>query len=401
MASALSWLDFSADEQRRTREMLRLFEEKESRDELGIGQVRDAFSDLLFPGTSVLLTRARYFLIVPWCGQYADSTAHYKRGRQTLDMVERKALVALKQAAPDATGIIGARAGTAVKNLPSVLYNQALERYGISRTAVESGVRDEEEVGEHVTREARGHWTSSLPAAPAGFPDLIDDGLRLSPEEANWLQEQITAACPDTYLTHVLLSDWYVDGVDWPWSHPAAQTAPAEIVSILDDAELFSLAMHGAALLYNLLIAEWYEAKELSNVSDPVESYREALDEWTEQALAHPKRSSWDTTAMWRRVMGQNPRIEANILARRFLGEWLDVFVGGDLQGVPDDVALRQLIKQRERSIKGAQSRLTNEKLLRSWAGASGSRRLTYRWGNVATLIADIHEGLEPSDARA
>jgi hypothetical protein len=401
MASSLSWLDFSAEEQRRTREMLRLFEEKESRDELGIGQVRDAFSDLLFPGTSVLLTRARYFLIVPWCSQYADSTAHYRRGRQTLDMVERKALVALKQAAPDEPGIIGARAGTAVKNLPSVLYNQALERYGIARPAVETGVLDEEQLGEHVTREAAGRWVSSLPGAPPGFPDKIEDGLRLSPEEASWLQEQITAACPDSYLTHVLLSEWFVDGVDWPWSHPAKETATPEIVSIVEDAELFSLAMHGAALLYNLLIGEWYESKALSNVSDPVDTYRTALDDWAEQALAHPKRSLWDTAAMWRRVMRQNPRLEGNIRARRFIGDWLDVFVRGDIQGIADDVALRQLIKQRERSIKGAQSRLTNEKLLRSWAGASGSRRLTYRWGNVATVIADIHEALEPSDARA
>src|SRR3954447_2025114 len=152
--SALTWLDFSADEQRRTREILRLFEEKESRDELGIGQVRDAFSDLLFPGTSVLLTRARYFLIIPWCAQYAGSTAHYRRGRQTMDMVERRALVALKAAAPGEPGIIGAYAGTAVKNLPSVLYKQALEHYGVARTAVESGVLAEEELGEHVTREA-------------------------------------------------------------------------------------------------------------------------------------------------------------------------------------------------------------------------------------------------------
>src|SRR3954466_7773135 len=108
MTSTLSWLDFSAEEQRRTREMLRLFEEKESRDELGIGQVRDAFSDLLFPGTSVLLTRSLYFLIVPWCAQYADSTAHYKRGRQTMDLVERRALVALKDSSPAERGIIGA-----------------------------------------------------------------------------------------------------------------------------------------------------------------------------------------------------------------------------------------------------------------------------------------------------
>ncbi|WP_281283424.1 DUF6361 family protein [Modestobacter excelsi] len=401
MSSTLRWLDFSAEEQRRTREMLRLFEEKESRDELGIGQVRDAFSDLLFPGTSVLLTRARYFLIIPWCGQYADSTAHYRRGRQTLDMVERKALVALKAAAPGEPGIIGAYAGTAVKNLPSVLYKQALERYGIARPAVESGVLAEEGVGEHVTRDAPGQWVSSLPAAPSGFPDAIDGGVRLSREEARWLQDQITAATPDSYLTHVLLSDWLVEGVEWPWSHPAVETAPAEMAAVVDDAELFSLAMHGAALLYNLLISEWYESKELSNVADPVEAYREALADWADQVLAHPKRNSWDTGAMWRRVMRQNPRVEGNVRARRFISDWLDVFVRGEVDSLADDHALRQLIKQRERAIKGAQSRLANEKLLRSWAGASGSRRLAYRWGNVAGLIADIHDGLESSDARA
>lgn len=399
MASALSWLDFSADDQRRTREMLRLFEEKESRDELGVGQVRDAFSDLLFPGTSVLLTRARYFLIIPWSAQYAESTVHYRRGRQTLDMVERTALVALKNAAAGEPGIIGARAGTAVKNLPSVLYNQALERYGIARPAVSSGALDEEELGEHVAREATGRWVSSLPAMPPGFPDTIEQGVRLSADEAGWLLEQITASCPDTFLTHILLSDWTVDGVDWPWTHPAVETAPAEMASIVDDAEMFSLAMHGAALLYNLLISEWYESKALTNVSDPVAGYREALDDWAQRALAHPRRTSWDVAAMWSRVMHQNPRIEGNVRARRFIGDWLDAFVRGELRGMADDEALRQLIRQRERSIKGSQSRLVNEKLLRSWAGASGSRRLNYRWGNVAGLIADIDEGLESARA--
>ena len=49
------------------REIVNLFTQSESRDELGIGQVRDAFSDSLFPGTSTLHTRARYLLFVPWC----------------------------------------------------------------------------------------------------------------------------------------------------------------------------------------------------------------------------------------------------------------------------------------------------------------------------------------------
>lgn len=61
MASTIAWLDTSADEQRRVREMIALFAQQESRDELGIGQIRDTISELLFPGTSVLQTRARYF----------------------------------------------------------------------------------------------------------------------------------------------------------------------------------------------------------------------------------------------------------------------------------------------------------------------------------------------------
>ena len=41
------------------------FQEKESRDELGLGSVRDSFADQLFPGTSTIQTRLRYTLFVP------------------------------------------------------------------------------------------------------------------------------------------------------------------------------------------------------------------------------------------------------------------------------------------------------------------------------------------------
>ena len=43
-----------------------MFSQAESRDELGLGQISNALSDTLFPGTSVLLTRARYLLFIPW-----------------------------------------------------------------------------------------------------------------------------------------------------------------------------------------------------------------------------------------------------------------------------------------------------------------------------------------------
>ena len=66
MVSTFAWLDHSEEQRRRLLNFVSLFKEKGTVDELGIGTIRDALSDLLFPGTSAPQTRARYFLFVPW-----------------------------------------------------------------------------------------------------------------------------------------------------------------------------------------------------------------------------------------------------------------------------------------------------------------------------------------------
>jgi hypothetical protein len=66
MNSTLTWLDHSERDRRRMLDVIDRFREKEARDELGIGVVHDAFADILFPGTSTIQTRARYFLFIPW-----------------------------------------------------------------------------------------------------------------------------------------------------------------------------------------------------------------------------------------------------------------------------------------------------------------------------------------------
>lgn len=43
-----------------------LFQERETRDELGLGSIRDSIADHLFPGTSTIQTRLRYMLFIPW-----------------------------------------------------------------------------------------------------------------------------------------------------------------------------------------------------------------------------------------------------------------------------------------------------------------------------------------------
>ena len=131
--AVLAWLDYSEADQRRAREIVRMFSQPESRDELGLGQIRDALSDTLFPGTSVLLTRARYLLFVPWL--YREGARLRRQGSQLsswVDTQERRLIGALRNGG-DSSGLIGGVVGEQVQNLPSTIYWNSLRRFVILR----------------------------------------------------------------------------------------------------------------------------------------------------------------------------------------------------------------------------------------------------------------------------
>jgi hypothetical protein len=393
VASTLTWLDSSRDDQRRMRELINMFSDTESRDELGIGQVRDAFSDTLFPGTSSIHARARYFLIVPWCSQEAGrkglrSNAFASR----VDRNERTVIEALKKSA-DSDNMVGKVAGIKVRTLPSSIYAAALLRYGI-RTADDAGISDIVESHE-LTERRIGPWHPTMPPPPPGFPATLADGLTLTPSEAHWLRERVLTTAPDTLLAYLLERGNRPDPVgEDPWSEAVVADAPAKARADLDHARRFSLAIRGAALLYNLLIAEKYELDGFTEVDSPVSRYREGVAEWAGQVANEHALNGWDRDDMWRRVIAQNPRIAHNIPARTFIDRWLDV-INAQTADLADNDGVRRLVEGRERFVKGAQSRLVNTKLLRTWSGHSGSRRLTFRWPQVRRMIIDIHDGLD------
>jgi hypothetical protein len=66
MASGLSWIDFAEEDRQKMLNVVHLFKEQGTVDELGVGVIRDAFADYFFPGTNTIQTRARYMLFVPW-----------------------------------------------------------------------------------------------------------------------------------------------------------------------------------------------------------------------------------------------------------------------------------------------------------------------------------------------
>ena len=337
-----------------------MFTQSESRDELGIGQIRDAFSETLFPGTSVIQTRR--VTSCSWPGSIdrasfeATAGGHSRRGWRCGSAESSRCF-----GGGHTRGLIGRVRGPAVKISASTMYWSALLRYGIltadiapDQVGADYGADLQAEVDELATR-AVGERHPTLPTAPPGFPDQLD-GFDLTGEESAWLSERILDTASDTLLAHLLLRGGPPDEDSWaPWADTARMDAGPALQQQLRDAELFSLAMHGAALLNNLQIGERYEKAGCSRIVRPVEEYRGRLESWAQECseASHQFRN-WNRGQLWHRVREANPRIGA--VTQSFVDSWIDAVVAGRGRLPRTRRILRRLVAERERRQKKMQS---------------------------------------------
>lgn len=106
-------------------------------DELGIGQLRDLYSELLFPGFSTIQTRSRYFLAIPkirrdWADQTpaAGSYLHEQENKLTRHLID--SYEALERSREDVIGHTVVDKG-GVQRRPSSIYWNGLWKLGIVR----------------------------------------------------------------------------------------------------------------------------------------------------------------------------------------------------------------------------------------------------------------------------
>ncbi len=405
MPAVLAWLDHSAAEQQRAREIIRFFSQPESRDELGLGGIRDALSDSLFPGTSVLLTRARYLFFIPWLYREGARRGHVgSKLTQWVEWNERQLIGALRKGG-DLDGLIGVQAGAAIKILPSTIYWNTLRRFKILRREATPG----EVVGlPQVTRsvddateflgQSNAVWAPTIPPAPDGFFDLERCDFALTHDEATWLAERIVDAVPETLLQFLVeRGSRGSAGAAYPWEDPDAVAATGRIRDALNEARRFALAMHGAALLYNVLLAERAETLGLSGHDGRRDAFAKRLDEWRGE-VEKSDIGDWDLNGLWALLAERDRPVKSR--TREFVTAWVNLakqMNGHDLAGDED---AKELVRSRELYQKRSQARLRNDRLMRQWGGASGSWRLTFRWRVVARLLNDIAKGRETDRAR-
>lgn len=396
MASQLAWLDYSEDDQRHAREIIALFSQHESRDELGIGAIRDALSDALFPGTSVLLTRARYLLFVPWL--YREGSRRGYSDTRLVDWVERqeRQLIEALRKGNATEGLIGRIAGVRVQNLPSTIYWNSLKRFQILR---HDGTRAQVAAIAHPPSRA-GHeatelvdrpdalWSPTIPPEPPGFFEMEPMTFELSSEEAGWLADRITQAAPASMLAFLVEQQVApAVGSQFAWEEPGTVGADGEAAHALELARRFALLQHGAALLYNLLLAERAEQLGLAALEGHRELYGTEIEDWVEEIRVEDL-DSWELHELWSQVALQGGTV--TLRTRAFVEQWLELVTARRGAGLAADRDARAIVESRELSQKGAQSRLHNDRLMRQWGGASGSARLDYRWPVVRRLLRDI-----------
>ncbi|MBB1510282.1 DUF6361 family protein [Tessaracoccus sp. MC1756] len=386
----IAWVDTTPEQHRAACELVALFSQPDTRDELGVGQVRDVLSNMMFPGITVLQTRARYYLFVPWCYQVAEERARRKRSTAPdVQTVERELIRTLLKTG-DTVGLIGGRVGDSVVNLPSAMFWVGLEKFDIVRTRTGKqsvGLNRFDLEGETEIAERPAHdWHPSLPPPPADFPNTVEGGFALQPAEADWLTERILLAQEHTLLAQLITrpaSD-YRDA-RFPWEVRQAMDLPE-----VDHARRFSIAAECLARLYALLVAREYDrnhrlTKHGDNVHGRVLDSYLAWQERNSQDIE--SLASWDDAEFWAMVTSRNPRIHwaTESLVRELLRA---VRAGRTLQ---EDAALSNAIHRRE-SLKGPKSRLENPSMLQTWNGHDGGGRISYRWSNVVGILSEIAE---------
>jgi hypothetical protein len=401
--SSLSWLDFSDADRQRALDVLDLFREKGTVDELGIGTVRDSLADILFPGTSTIMTRIRYYFFIPWIYQRLERKKAASAEIGQLGRRDEIKLIDALRTSPDTAGLIGLEAGKDLKRLPSTTYWQGLGQLGFrrfpgSRDAYHRSLdrfhRDGGDVvrgddGQVVVGGRRFNWDPAMPQMPAGFP--TGAAFALTPHEADYFKERVLNAAPSSFFAQLLIRLDQFEDADVPWDEHVAKTLVGPAAEDLQHARNFSDVMHGAALTYNLMLAE------KQNAAERRAEYESRLADWiANMQLRLPILAQWDRAVFW--VTAERAGRQIRAATRDFINAWLGAVIDGNPAAVVHDASMRHRIRKRERQLKGSLARLENDRALERWGGASSAEALDFRWNRpTRSFLRDLKAALVPA----
>ena len=373
------------------------------RDEVGFLALHQGFADRFFPGTSVLHTRLRYALFVPWLMERVATRGGRDLPRR-FAAAETNLAAQLRVREQTSDGVIGGSIlPRAASQLPSMSYWSALRTWGIlkfrdgsapsrgealRRIARWSGRRRQATDDEDVPLEdATGSPFVPLPDPPDGF-GVAGRPLRfaLRRRESSFLRRHLLTVHRSDGAPSLLarLAEAQTGfGAADPWG--------SEIMGLADpeDRSALRVARRSSALagIGRAVYAALVEAAHVKDRRSESSAHRAHLDDLVGE-LGDDARSL--DPAVLSALLPRLPESLVQVLTET--RDWLAA-------GAGDVGGLRDVYEVAERDRKGNRARLPDtaggRRRRAEWIPSKHpmAQRLHYRWANVRRLLGDLHTG--------
>lgn len=403
----IGWIDFSTNDRNRVGSVLDMLRPEGMVDELGMGTIRDALANQLFPGISTIQTRAKYFFIIPYIlYDYQASKPAQRRGKTPSKFLEDKEYeimwaLAEQYEYQEGNGVIGIskRKPNKIVRRPSAIYWNGLYTYQFiitSGLAADSFLRqsvnpsmetllssvqqgddrtgdDADAVHENIFKIRVSHklnWNENLT-------------LDLDKNEAEFFQDRILSIARGKLIAELLQQDklWkiFIQAENFMQFAKAALSLPLSdnLKAMLILAHDFSELMYGAHLAYNCQLH--HKVFNSEHFDDDFKAWIDGIeDNMLDYSNFNPDIIfSYATTTKSTTV--------------QFVKDWWK-----QTQNGCNDVKKRDiLIEQQEAMVKGGKARLrwkkTDDVKENNWLGL---RHFDYRFFQARTILKDIRTGI-------
>lgn len=405
----LGWVDYSREERETIKELLKVLGESGSLDELGVGIVRDSISDLLYPGTSVLHTRAKYYILIPELFKKAMKSG-FTTGAEVRNLIntdQDRIARALRRAVDEETGtkaagIIGGRSDRGVKMKPTRIYWNALRTTEIlcngdmsfddacsavagynSKTQNIVIKYEGEDDGGDAYDAGAGNFALFNAPCKESIEDYLDNPtLHLRRDEADYLRSQFlhVPVMKNTLMEYCLKTKTSFEGEaldDIP-----TDDMPEVLRHNLALATEFANFIYGAYIVYNMMFFENGGENATADVQDRLE---EKYKNWKKNTPGLPHRDEI------LKLVKNHEHYKTAI--RDFLTKFESA-----VKANPSDICSdeeKRIIRQREQACKSVKAKIEKDYPFQEIQTAP----MNYRHGTGQTIISDILKGMVRDDA--
>ena len=383
----LGYIHSSKEEQARAMQVLKMTSESVALDELGIGRIRDAFADRMFPGISTLQKHTKYFSLMPQVYRRATEKRYNRLSEVKAEIVRLERIMTknLYDGSTIKWGItgsdtIGKGTGSYVKYDPAYIYNSGLQTFEILRSpqiaellysaskAIHNTPKaqksDDEDIADDSLDKAGLFQFCSFPQIDYDFTKACS--LDLTTADHDFITDHIlkAKACQGTLLR------WLVDNPQTTlpvmFEHLRGCRLPKELADLQDLAQRFADFMYMVHVRYNYIYSSYQDEEMLEEFMQLLKAYRHSG-------------TDIDT-------------VLAAVNIRENSGKWFCKEIAQHIAygETEKNGLLDQAIINRERRVKGSRRKIGNPSYRYDKKNRIHYYKLTYRWETVRQFMEEL-----------